>query len=215
MSRLRVLITGAGGQVGRALLASAPKDYEVRATTHAELDIGDSNQVERLLRQLQPQLVINAAAYTAVDKAESDASTAVRVNTAGPENLARSIAGMDARLIHISTDFVFNGRQSTPYRPSDAVDPLSVYGRNKLDGETAARETLGRYAVVVRTARVYAAQGQNFVRTMLRLMHERGAVRVVADQAARPRPRVHSPRLCGVLRTGLSCQASITTPMRA
>ena len=182
-----MLITGATGQVGRALIASAAPDIEVRATTHSDLDISDAAQVGECIAIYKPQLVINAAAYTAVDKAEGDEATAVRVNVDGPRNLARAaLARSGTRLIHISTDFVFDGRSSSPYQPQDRTNPLSVYGATKLAGEKAVLDTLGDRGLVVRTAWVYAAQGKNFFRTMLRLMNERAEVRVVGDQVGTP-----------------------------
>lgn len=183
---MKVLITGAGGQVGRALVAQAPPATNVRAVSHGELDIGDAAAVDRYVGDFRPEVIINAAAYTAVDKAENDEAAAIRGNIEGPRHLAVAAAATDARLIHISTDFVFDGRSSTPYKPDDATNPLGVYGRTKLAGERAVLEALGDRAAVVRTSWVYAAQGGNFMRTMLRLMSERGAVRVIADQVGTP-----------------------------
>lgn len=184
---MKVLITGAGGQVGRALIQSIPAGIEVRAVSHAELDIGDEQQVNRVAAEFRPELIVNAAAYTAVDKAEADEVGAIRGNVDGPRNLAMAAHAIkDARLIHISTDFVFDGSGSSPYKPTDATHPLGVYGRTKFGGELAVRQELGDRAVIVRTAWVYAAQGNNFLRTMLRLMKERGAVRVVGDQIGTP-----------------------------
>lgn len=184
---MRVLVTGASGQVGRALIASKSADVELRALSHAELDIGDPAQVRRVVVDFQPELIVNAAAYTAVDKAESDEAGAVRGNVEGPRNLAMATRELNgARLLHISTDFVFDGCSATPYKPTDATRPLGVYGKTKLAGERAVLEVLGNRAAIVRTAWVYAAQGSNFLRTMLRLMKERGAVRVVADQIGTP-----------------------------
>jgi dTDP-4-dehydrorhamnose reductase len=184
---LKVLITGASGQVGRALLQSVPTQFEPRALTRQELDISDEGAVRDAVAAWQPALIINAAAYTAVDKAESEPELAAAINAEGPRHLAqaaRSIPG--CRLLHISTDYVFDGRATEPYRPADPTCPLGVYGRTKLSGESAVFEVLRERAVVLRTAWVYAAQGKNFLLTMLRLMRERGAVRVVADQKGAP-----------------------------
>jgi dTDP-4-dehydrorhamnose reductase len=182
-----VLITGASGQVGSALVRSAPLRTELRALSRGELNIGDAAAVKAVVTDFQPQLIINAAAYTAVDKAESEPDLADAINAQAPRYLAMAASVMPGcRLLHISTDYVFNGRGADPYQPGDSVDPLSVYGRSKLDGEHGVLGTLGARATVLRTAWVYAAQGKNFLLTMLRLMRERGAVRVVADQKGTP-----------------------------
>lgn len=185
---VRVLITGVAGQVGRALAASVPEGVEARLTARSDLDVADEAQVAEYVAAYRPDLIINAAAYTAVDKAESDEATATRCNVHAPRNLARAASSMHGRtrVIHISTDFVFDGHASSPYRPNDSVAPLGVYGRTKLAGEHAVLETLGEKGLVVRTAWVYAAQGQNFLRTMLRLLKERRIVRVVDDQIGTP-----------------------------
>lgn len=183
---MKVLITGAGGQVGRALVTQAPTAVDIRAVQRGELDIADADGVARYIAAFRPDVIINAAAYTAVDKAESDESGAARGNVEGPRNLAAAARDVGARLLHISTDFVFDGQSATPYRPDDAVNPLGVYGRTKLAGERAVLEILCERAAIVRTAWVYAAQGNNFLRTMLRLMSEHGAVRVVTDQIGTP-----------------------------
>jgi dTDP-4-dehydrorhamnose reductase len=184
---MKMLITGASGQVGRALLGSAPAQVEVQALTRTELDIADADAVRDAVKAFRPNLVINAAAYTAVDKAETEPELAIASNFQGPRNLARAVRAVPGcRLVHISTDYVFDGRASRPYKPSDLANPLSVYGRSKLLGESVVLEVLGSRAVVLRTAWVYAPQGKNFLLTMLRLMNERGRVRVVADQHGSP-----------------------------
>jgi dTDP-4-dehydrorhamnose reductase len=186
-ARLRVLIVGADGQVGRATVAAARDGVECRVMGRGALDITRPAEVEACIGGFAPDVVINCAAYTAVDAAEQNADLAARVNTDGPRNLAAAVAARSgARLLHISTDFVFDGRAGSPYTPSAAPRPLSVYGRTKLAGEQAVLETLGSRAVVLRTAWVYAAQGRNFLRTMLKSMRERGAVRVVRDQVGTP-----------------------------
>ena len=184
---MKVLITGASGQVGRALQSAKPAQVQLRALTRAELDIADAAAVRKALADFSPAVVINAAAYTAVDKAESEDQLATAVNALGPRNLAtavREIAG--ARLLHISTDYVFGGQGTQPHRPEDPTNPLSVYGRTKLAGERAVLEVLRERAVILRTAWIYAAEGKNFVLTMVRLMQERGAVNVVSDQRGSP-----------------------------
>jgi dTDP-4-dehydrorhamnose reductase len=185
-SATKVLITGAGGQVGSALLETRPAQFEVIACTRAELDIGEDLAVRESVRRHRPAVIINAAAYTAVDKAESEPEIARRVNSAGPGHLAAAAQESGSRLIHLSTDFVFDGTASVPYRPDSATNPLSVYGRTKRDGERAVLDLLPQASAIVRTAWVYAATGANFLRTMLRIMRENGAARVVADQVGTP-----------------------------
>lgn len=182
----KVLITGAGGQVGRMLLETRPDGFEAIACAHADLDIGASGAVRELIGRHRPTVIINAAAYTAVDKAESEPDAAQRINAEGPGYLAAAARECGARLIHISTDFVFDGAASVPYRPDAATNPLGVYGKTKREGERAVLETLPERSTIVRTAWVYAATGANFLRTMLRIMRANGAVRVVADQVGTP-----------------------------
>jgi dTDP-4-dehydrorhamnose reductase len=179
---MKVLITGANGQLGRALQATVRLGVSIIAAGSAELDIGDAAAVDALLSAERPDAIFNAAAYTAVDKAESEEALAMRVNAEGVANLARGAAAVGARLVHVSTDFVFNGLSGIPYAPEAPTAPLGVYGRTKRQGEIAA----GPDALIVRTAWVYGSQGGNFVRTMLRLMAERDEVRVVADQVGTP-----------------------------
>lgn len=183
---MRALVTGAGGQVGRALLRFAPPGVVALGALHADLDIGDVRAVERVLAEQNPQVVINAAAFTAVDKAESEPEAAARVNAVGPRVLAEAAQAKNIRLIHVSTDFVFDGCAWLPYRVDAEPRPLSVYGRTKLDGECAIRSVLGNATIMLRTAWVYDAKGRNFLNTMLRLMRENGRVRVVADQVGTP-----------------------------
>lgn len=182
----RVLITGDQGQVGRALLLSVPAQCQLRGVSRAELDVTDAHAVNQYVADYRPDVIINAAAYTAVDKAESESELAELGNAVAPRNLAVAAKHINARLIHISTDFVFDGKSSRPYAANDPTVPLGVYGRTKLAGERAVQEVLGDRALTIRTAWVYDATGKNFLRTMLRLMHERGAVKVVADQMGTP-----------------------------
>jgi dTDP-4-dehydrorhamnose reductase len=183
---MKVLVTGAGGQLGRALLGCAPAGSEVAARSHGELDVADPAAVRRAFDALAPAVLVNAAAYTAVDRAESEPMAAARVNAHGPAVLAAACQERGARLVHVSTDFVFDGAASTPYAYDAPTHPLGVYGRTKRDGESAALAALGERCLVVRTAWLYAATGRNFVTTMVRLMRERGAVSVVADQVGTP-----------------------------
>ncbi len=183
---MKVLVTGAQGQVGRCLLASAPAAVTVVGLTRAQLDVGDHDAVQRAVAAHKPAVIINAAAYTAVDRAETEIDAARRVNALGPRHLAQAAATAGARLVHISTDFVFDGRAGVPYPIDAPTSPLGVYGLTKLEGEQAVRELLPGTSVVLRTAWVYAAHGANFMRTMLRVMGEKGLVRVVADQVGTP-----------------------------
>jgi len=180
------LITGAGGQLGRELQRTAPPEWRVRSCGSTELDVTRPQSVTRTFDREQPQLVINAAAYTAVDAAEGDAERAEAVNATGAAHVAEAAQRVGARLIHVSTDFVFDGAQGRPYEPRDPPAPLGVYGRTKLAGEREVLRICGDRALVVRTAWLYASQGRNFVHTMLRLVRERDQVGVVADQVGTP-----------------------------
>ena len=184
---MKVLITGANGQLGRALAATAPGPHEsgrheIAALTRAELDLADADSIASAIANRKPDVVINAAAYTAVDKAESETDLAQRINADAVGLLRRSCADIGARLVHVSTDFVFDGGAAHAYRVDDMRNPLSAYGRTKAAGEDMA----GPDALIVRTAWVYAAGGASFVATMLRLMRERDEIGVVSDQIGAP-----------------------------
>jgi dTDP-4-dehydrorhamnose reductase len=180
---MKALVIGSGGQLGRALQAVVPAGYDVIAPSETECDLTNPEQVKLWLERSCPDVVFNAAAYTAVDAAEKNAAVADLVNAASVGSLAEMAGAAGARLVHVSTDFVFDGESCKPYRPEDAPNPINVYGRTKLAGERAA---LAAGAVVVRTAWVYAEQGRNFALTMLRLMAERDEIRVVVDQVGTP-----------------------------
>jgi dTDP-4-dehydrorhamnose reductase len=183
---MRVLITGANGQLGQELIQSAPAGVEISAFDRDGLDISDKLAVHALLSELKPDVVINAAAYTAVDIAEQEQEIAFAVNADGPRNLAAACNELGARFIHVSTDFVFDGNHSTPYLPEDAANPLGVYGASKLEGE---RNVLAHYpdgSLVIRVGWLYSRFGNNFVKTILRLMAERDELGVVADQVGTP-----------------------------
>ena len=182
---MRVLVLGAGGQVGRAVARVMAGQHEVIEKTREELDIGDAAAVGRVLADAKPDWLVNAAAYTAVDLAEDNAESAWAVNDAAVGVLAEAGRRHRARLVHISTDFVFDGTSNRAYTPQDVPHPLGVYGESKLAGERRALDAACE-AVVVRTAWVYASAGRNFVLTMLRLMREREQVRVVSDQIGAP-----------------------------
>jgi len=181
----RILVTGTTGQLGRALRDCLPAGSQW-LEPGARLDITDEGSVSATIARLKPDLIINAAAYTAVDKAESDAASAYRVNRDGPASLARAAREVGARLVHVSTDFVFDGAKGRPYLPADPTAPIGAYGNSKQAGDEAVQQILGQDALIVRTAWVYYPGGANFVRTMLRLMQERPEVRVVADQVGSP-----------------------------
>lgn len=178
---MRVLITGARGQVGHELQRLAPEGFEVLGFGSDELDITDSIAVAALVKRLEPQLIINAAAYTAVDKAESDPERAFAVNRDGSANLGLAAESLDIPVLHISTDYVFAGDVTEPYRETDPTGPTGVYGASKLAGEGALAEVCSRY-LILRTSWVFGAHGNNFVKTMLRLGRERDELSVVADQ---------------------------------
>jgi dTDP-4-dehydrorhamnose reductase len=181
----RVLITGGAGQVGRALRATAPRGIEIVAPGREALDLARADETDGVVREVQPELIVNAAAYTAVDRAESDQATARATNADGVRHLTAAARQAGARLIHLSTDYVFDGKKGSAYLPADRPNPLSVYGTTKRAGE-AAVHGLGPAGWVLRTSWVYAARGRNFVGTMLHLMRERPVVRVVADQIGAP-----------------------------
>lgn len=193
----RLLLVGANGQVGRELRRSlSPLGEVVAATRGGRLgdngtcvvaDLADPHALTRLVRDVAPSVVVNAAAYTAVDKAEGEREVAFQVNAEAPAAMARACADLDIPLVHYSTDYVFDGQATRPYREDDPVAPLGVYGASKLAGEQAVRAAGGRH-FIFRTAWVYAAHGHNFLRTMLRLGAERDELRVVADQAGTPTP---------------------------
>lgn len=183
--RQRVLLTGAGGQLGCALVATAPAATELVACTRSQLDITDLAQIESRLVALRPHAVINAAAYTAVDRAEAEPARAAAINVGGADNLARHCARHGVRLVHVSTDFVFDGAACRPYALQAPVAPLGVYGRTKAAGEAAVLARAPT-AVVLRTAWLYGPSGRNFLTTMLRLMAQGTALRVVADQVGAP-----------------------------
>ncbi|SEJ25801.1 dTDP-4-dehydrorhamnose reductase [Pseudomonas linyingensis] len=182
---MRVLITGARGQVGHELLRLAPEGFQVHGLGSTALDIGNAAQVAKVVAEFQPQLIINAAAYTAVDKAESDAERAWAVNRDGVANLAIAAERLGIPVFHISTDYVFAGDAREPYRESDPVGPTGVYGASKLGGEVMLAANCSRN-IILRTSWVFGAHGNNFVKTMLRLGREREELGVVADQHGCP-----------------------------
>jgi dTDP-4-dehydrorhamnose reductase len=187
--RSRTIVLGASGQLGSALLHTGCGEREpVIGLTRADLDIADRNAVLSILTALRPDLVINAAAYTAVDRAEDEAAHAFAVNRDGAAYVGEACASLDVPLIHLSTDYVFDGRsEPRPYREDDAPAPLSVYGLSKAAGESLVRARHER-SVVLRTSWLFGMNGKNFVRTILGLARERSELRIVADQIGCPTP---------------------------
>lgn len=184
---MKVLLTGANGQLGRCLLdrLRTNRDIEFFALDSAELDIVDATRVEQALDEFSPDILINAAAYTAVDRAEEEPELARKVNLQGAENLARATARRGAVMIHVSTDYVFDGRADRPYKEEDQTGPAGVYGQTKLAGEKAVSGFCPKH-IILRTAWVYSEYGNNFVKTMLRLAATRDELNVVADQIGCP-----------------------------
>lgn len=180
---MKVLVLG-GGQIATAVMKAAPAGIEVVARTRAQLDITAPAPVAKTFAELKPNWVVNAAAYTAVDLAEDNRSQAKVVNDSAVASLAKAAAGTESRLLHLSTDFVFDGTSSRAYLPNDTTNPLSVYGATKLAGE---RHVLAdKNGIVLRTSWVHASAGKNFVLTMLKLMKEREQLKVVCDQIGSP-----------------------------
>src|SRR5215469_657798 len=182
---MRILLTGAGGQVGGALLPRLRKFGTVIAVDLDTLDLAKAGVLSDALDRLEPELIINPAAYTAVDKAETERDLAIAVNATAPGVIARWAAARAVPLIHFSTDYVFSGEGERPWREEDEAAPLSVYGATKLAGD-AAVQAAGGASLILRTSWVYAAQGKNFLRTIARLASERAELRIVADQIGAP-----------------------------
>jgi len=183
---MRLLLLGANGQLGQELSAAAlPDDIELVARSRSQTDIADTDAVAAAFSETQPDIVVNAGAYTKVDKAESERDEAFRVNATGPGVIAAACAKSDVPLIHISTDYVFDGTKADPYVETDATAPLGVYGASKLAGEQAVRDRHKKH-LILRTSWVYGKFGSNFLKTILRLAAERDELRIVADQRGSP-----------------------------
>ena len=193
MTRNQIVLTGANGQLGLTMQALWPEsrlsdEFELLCTDIDEMDITSEASINSVLDKNRVATVINGAAYTAVDKAETETELAFSINQRGAENLAAWVkgAGSGCHLIHISTDFVFSGNSTTPYKPLDKPSPLGVYGESKLAGERAVMETVADAALILRTSWLYSPFQSNFVKTMLRLIAERDALSVVSDQIGSP-----------------------------
>ncbi len=182
---MKILLTGRDGQVGWELARLLPAIGDVAAFTRAELDLADPASIVDRVRAVKPDVIVNAAAYTAVDRAETDKEQAMLVNAAGPGFLAAEAQQRGALLVHYSTDYVFDGTKAAPYVETDPTHPLSVYGESKLAGERAIQAIGGRH-LILRTSWVYAARGRNFLLTMLKLGREKPQLRVVDDQRGAP-----------------------------
>lgn len=182
---MRVLLAGASGQLGLCFQDYISDSAKLTALSSKELDITCKASVEKVVNTVKPDVIVNCAAYTAVDKAESEPELAHAVNCQGPENLAYAAAILDIPLIHVSTDYVFDGNATEPYVPTDATSPQGVYGQTKLAGEQAIKAITSKH-IVIRTAWVFSEYGNNFVKTMLRLASERDELGIVADQHGSP-----------------------------
>ena len=183
---MTLLLTGADGQVGREIQRLALQDdHPIVALNRSGLDITDTEAVRQVVQETQPAMIVNAAAYTAVDKAEDEPALAFRVNRDGAGNLAQAAGEAGIPLIHLSTDYVFDGTSPRPYLETDLVAPIGVYGHSKWEGEEAVRKRLHHH-LIIRVSWVFGVHGNNFVKTMLRLAREREALEVVADQRGGP-----------------------------
>ncbi len=183
---MSILVFGANGQVGWSLQRLKSEAANVHFIDRQACDLADVSAIKRCLDEFRPELVINAAAYTQVDQAETESALAHRINGDAVAAMASYVAGCQSRLIHLSTDFVFDGRKQAPYLPEDLVGPQGAYGESKLAGEVAALELAPAATMIIRTAWVYSEHGNNFVKTMLRLMAERDSLGVVNDQMGSP-----------------------------
>ncbi|MDO6461628.1 dTDP-4-dehydrorhamnose reductase [Granulosicoccaceae sp. 1_MG-2023] len=184
---MKALISGGKtGQLRWELARTVPAGADAVFLTREEMDVTDADAVAAAVAAHRPDVIINASAYTAVDKAESEREAAFAVNCDGVANLARAARDNNARLVHVSTDFVFDGSSSSPYTTDAPTKPLGVYGESKLAGEQQVQEILGESGLILRTSWVYSSFGNNFVKTMLRLMNERDELGVIADQAGTP-----------------------------
>ena len=181
----KFLITGTNGQVGYCLTQQLQDEHEILAVGRNELDITDQSAVKKAIENFCPNVIINAAAHTAVDRAETEVELSESINVKGPQYLAEAAKSIDAAILHISTDYVFDGQREGKYKETDATDPQGVYGKTKLEGEQAVAKANDKF-IVLRTAWVFGEHGNNFVKTMLRLAKTRDTLGVVADQVGGP-----------------------------
>ncbi len=193
---MKILVTGAKGQLGSDVASELKKrGHDVVAADIAEMDITESESADNFIREVQPDVVVHCAAYTAVDAAESDADRCEKINVQGTENIAKACAAVGAKIIYLSTDYVYDGKGDKPHTEDELPAPLSVYGRTKLGGEAAVKKYTDRY-FIVRTSWVFGKNGKNFVRTMLALSETRDSLSVVCDQVGSP---TYTPDLAGLL----------------
>jgi dTDP-4-dehydrorhamnose reductase len=183
--KLRILLTGRNGQIGHDLHNLLPSLGELVALDRQHLDLSRPDEIRRVIREVRPNLIVNAAAFTAVDQAEKEEALATAINAHAPAILAEEAKRIGAAVVHYSTDYVFDGAKNSPYDENDRTNPLNVYGKTKLAGEQAIRES-GAHHLVFRTAWVYSTRGKNFLLTILRLATERHELRIVNDQAGAP-----------------------------
>ncbi|MBE9551818.1 MAG: dTDP-4-dehydrorhamnose reductase, partial [Proteobacteria bacterium] len=183
---IKCFLTGATGQLGVELQHTCPPDVELKGVSRDALDICQDQVVSEVVGRCRPDIIINCAAYTAVDRAEQESEHAFAVNARGAANIAKAGVKCGARVIHISTDFVFAGTGPVPYRADDATGPVNLYGASKLEGEKRVFDITRGSCLILRTAWLYSTHGRNFVNTMLRLMNERDLLRVVDDQIGNP-----------------------------
>jgi dTDP-4-dehydrorhamnose reductase len=183
--RPKILLTGKNGQVGSELAQLLPRSGEVVALGRQQLDLANAEEIRRTIRQLRPQIIVNAAAYTAVDQAEKEEALARAINAEAPGVIAEEAKKIGAALVHYSTDYVFDGSKSAPYDENDPPNPLNVYGKSKLEGERAIVST-GVPHLIFRSEWVYATSGRNFLLTILRLATQRDELRIVRDQVGSP-----------------------------
>ena len=186
----KILLTGVNGQVGHALKTlftqkTGLSQYEVIALSREQMDLGKPHDIKRIVREIKPDLIVNPAAYTAVDHAESEPELAYAINATAPQILAEEAARLNAAMIHFSTDYVYDGSKTSAYIETDVVNPVSVYGKSKLAGEQAIRHVALPH-LILRTSWVYGTYGKNFLKTILRLAAERDSLRIVGDQVGAP-----------------------------
>ncbi|HFQ4975257.1 TPA: dTDP-4-dehydrorhamnose reductase [Vibrio vulnificus] len=183
---MKAIVIGRNGQVAYELLATCPKNFSVQCFGRHELNVMDAVELAKVIGEVRPEVIINASAYTAVDKAETEQYAAFALNRDAVANIATVARENNIRLLHISTDFVFDGTKTTPYEVNDTPNPVNIYGESKLAGEKMISEIYPGNSAIIRTSWVYSTHGNNFVKTMLRLMSEKESLSVVSDQIGSP-----------------------------